>query len=448
LAVLAALIGLPFAAPPARALPPSYSLQLVHSQLALPTTIRFAPDGRLFYTELFTGRIMVYSNPTAPQPTHWATVPTAGSGEHGVLGMAFHPDFPDSAYLYVFHTGPTGIHNRIARLREQNGVGTGYTILVDNLYANAQGRFGGRLAFGPDRNLYVTIGDCCIPASVPDPSNVLGKILRLGLTGKPALGNPYGGNNPVCAVGVRNPYGLCFDPVTGYGYFTDNGPLCDDEVNRLQMGVNYGWGALDFCGGQPAGTYEPMISFTPTLGMTGCTVYRGSAYPQYAGNLFVGVCNTGSIQRVVFHSYPTMSEVDSVEVWATVPYPDTQILDVTTGPDGRIWFSTFDQIWRVFGPPSGPVGVAPARDPEALTVSPNPSSGQVRFALHGDAAFDGLDLVDVSGRSVRRWSGPVLGAVEWDGRDDAGQPVAAGVYWIRGQVGGRSITRCVVRIAR
>jgi glucose/arabinose dehydrogenase len=151
MAVLVALFGLPFAAPAARALPPGYTLQLVQTGLAIPTTLRFAPDGRLFYTELYSGRIMVFSDPTAPQPAEWGTVPTAGDGEHGVVGLTFHPDYPDSPFVYVFHTGPTGIHNRIARLREQNGVGIGYTILVDSLFANSPGRFGGRMAFGPDR---------------------------------------------------------------------------------------------------------------------------------------------------------------------------------------------------------------------------------------------------------------------------------------------------------
>jgi hypothetical protein len=303
------------------------------------------------------------------------------------------------------------------------------------------------MAFGPDRMLYVTIGDCTYPSAAPDPSHVLGKILRLGFTGKPAPGNPYGANNPVCAVGVRNPFGLCFDPVTGYGYFTDNGPLCDDEVNRLMLGVHYGWGSFDFCGGQPAGTYLPMISMTPTIGVTGCTVYRGATYPGYNGNLFMGSYTDGSVRRVVFHSYETTSELDSIEVWATVPYPETSILDVTAGTDGRIWFSTFDQIWRVLEPATTPVGVAPGPAPEEVLVSPNPSAGQVRFALNGASPFEDLDLVDVAGRQVRHWSGPLSGAIDWDGRDDAGHPLAAGVYWLRAGRGDRSITRCVVRVA-
>lgn len=181
----------------------------MHSGLDFPTTIRFAPDGRLFYTELLTGRIMVFANGTSPSPTVWATVPIATGGERGMLGMTFHPDFPDSPFVYVFHSRPSPIYNRIARLRDVSGVGQNYTVLLDSLFANALGRFGGRLAFGPDRRRYVTIGDCTLPSAAQDTSNSLGKILRLGFTGKPAPDNPYGPKNPVGAYGVRGTPTAC-----------------------------------------------------------------------------------------------------------------------------------------------------------------------------------------------------------------------------------------------
>jgi glucose/arabinose dehydrogenase len=442
--------GLALAAPIARALPPGYSLQLVHTQRAYPTTIRFAPDGRLFYTELFSGRIMVYPNGTAPVPTVWATVPIATGGERGLLGMTFHPDWPDSPYIYVFHSRPNPIYNRVARLRDQGGVGVNYTVLFDSLFANAIGRFGGRMAFGPDRLLYVTIGDCTIQSAAQNTTSLLGKILRLGLTGKPAPppGNPYGANSPIYAMGVRNPYGLCFDPQTGYGYFTDNGPTCDDELNRLFPAVNYGWGDDDPCGSQPPGAYPAMMNWTPTVGMTGCTTYRSTKYPGYNGNMFLGSYADAAIRRVVFHSTPTTSIVDSVEVWATLPPgEEVHVLDVVQGLDGRIWFSTFDQIWRVLGPESGPVAVEPPSLRERLSVTPNPATGPVTFGLPGSAPFDGLEIVDAAGRRVRHWSGPMPTTVIWDGVEDDGNLARAGVYWVRGTCAGHTVSRRWVRIA-
>jgi glucose/arabinose dehydrogenase len=444
-----ALAGLLLVASPAGALPPGYSLQLVQPGVDIPTTIRFAPDGRLFYTELYSGRIMVFANGTASNPTVWATVPIVSGGEHGILGMTFHPQFPDSPYVYLFHTRPSPTYNRVVRLREQNGVGVDYTVLMDSLFANALGRFGGRLAFGPDKNLYVSIGDCTLSSAAQDTSNTIGKILRLGPGGKPAVGNPYGPKSPLYLIGVRNPWGLCFDPLTGYGYFTDNGPLCDDEVNRLFGGQNYGWGPNDMCGGQPAGTYPPMVYLTPTVGMTGCAIYRGTTYPpSYRGNLFIGGYENASVRRVVFHSSPTTSVMDSIEDWVTIPTPDAHVLDITTGPDGRIWISTFDEIWRVLEPPHTPVGVEGTTPRADLTVAPNPSTGMVTFGLPGAGALDALEIVDVAGRRVREWSGPLAGTLTWDGREDDGEVAAAGVYWVRGLQSGRPLCRRLVRIAR
>ena len=449
-----ALAGLLFFAAPVWALPPGYTLQLVHSPLDFPTTIKFAPDGRLFYTELATGRIMVFQTGTSGGPTVWATVPILSGGEHGILGLAFHPQFPDSPFVYVFHTRPSPVYNRIARLKDQNGVGVNYTVLVDSLFANSLGRFGGRMAFGPDQTLYVTIGDCTLVSAAQDPTNTIGKILRLGLTGKPAPGSAFGAGNPVCDIGVRNPYGLCFDPVTGYGYFTDNGPACDDELNRLIPGQNYGWGNSDFCGGQPPGTYSAMLNITPTVGVTGCTMYRPSTSPYpsfYNGNLFFGTYVDASIRRVVFHSTPSGSVMDSMETWTALEIPPDQevhVLDVTTGPDGRIWFSTFDSIWRVMEKPNTPTGVGDPPVRTAMTVAPNPSSGAVTFALPGTEGFDRVEILDVTGRRVRAWSAPIDAMLVWDGRAGDGRPVEPGVYFVRAIRGGRSTYRRMVRIAR
>lgn len=442
-----AIAGLFLMASPAWALPPGYLLQQVQSGLDYATTIRFAPDGRLFYTELLTGRIMTLPNGTASGPTVWATVPVSIGGEHGLLGMTFHPQFADSPYVYLFHTKPAPVFNRVVRMRDQNGVGVDYTVLMDSMFANAQVHFGGRLAFGPDGMLYVSHGECGYSGAAQDPSNNLGKILRLGRGGKPAPDNPFGPNDPIYVFGVRNPYGLCFDPLTGYGYFTDNGPACDDEVNRLIGGQNYGWGNDDFCGGQPPGTYEAMLNLTPTVGLTGCTVYRGAAYPSYNGNLFMGTYTDGSVRRIVFHSTPTASIVDTVETWVNVPTPEAHVIDVTQGPDGRIWFITFDEMWRVLEPASA-VAVEGTHPRTDLTVAPNPSFGSVTFGLPGTGTVDELEILDVAGRQVRRWRGPLTGTLTWSGREADGATAPPGVYWVRALQAGEPISRRLIRVAR
>src|SRR4029453_11515636 len=137
----------------------------------------------------------------------------------------------------------------------------------------------------PDRMLYVTHGEQTEPDDAQETNNLNGKILRLTPGGRPAPDNPYGPTNPGVLKGVRNPFGICFDPVDGAGYFTENGPDCDDEVNLLVPGANYGWSTSDFCGSQPVGTYPALKSFSPTIAPTGCWVYRGTSYtPSLDGN--------------------------------------------------------------------------------------------------------------------------------------------------------------------
>src|SRR5262249_43254848 len=105
----------------ALAMPPGYTISPVHTGLSSPTCLRFAPDGRLFFTELTTGRIMVYPTGTSPTASVWATVPVNVVGEQGLLSLAFHWDFPDSPYVFVDHTNPSPLVNRVARLTESGG---------------------------------------------------------------------------------------------------------------------------------------------------------------------------------------------------------------------------------------------------------------------------------------------------------------------------------------
>src|SRR4030095_2622398 len=106
-----ALLVLLLAATPAWALPPGFAVETVYSNLNFPTALRFTPDGRLFYGELFTGRIIVAAVVGGPRRV-WATLDVEINGEHGLLGMVIHPAWPDSPYVYTFHTNAQPFENR------------------------------------------------------------------------------------------------------------------------------------------------------------------------------------------------------------------------------------------------------------------------------------------------------------------------------------------------
>ena len=438
--LLFCLVGLLVAAP-AAALPPGFALEHIHGPISFTTTLRFAPDGRLFFTEL-SGRVAYYPSLSFPTPVIWTTVPVYASGERGLLGLAFHPDFPDSPYIYLDFSNPSPAVDRLVRYVDWLGQAADSTILFD-VPADVNVHHGGRVAFGPDGMIYVTHGDEGDMVSAQDPSLLAGKIFRLGRGGKPAPENPWGPSNPAAVLGIRNVFGLCFDPLDGTGYFTENGPECDDEINLLALGANYGWGPSEFCGGQPAGTFQPLTLFNPTIAPTGCCVYRGGVYPaRFDGNLFFGTYNDHGVYRVRFvPGHP--DRIDSVDVFATF---DDPVIDLTVGPDGQLWVATTSDIFRFTYNQSVAVGDPDPRAQVSLSLAPNPSRGVVAIEAERAPAGARIDLLDLQGRHLRSWDVTGSRRVPWDGRIDGGSVAPVGVYLVRLSAPGFATTRRLVRL--
>lgn len=427
----------------ASALPPGFQKQAIYGNSGLPATIRFAPDGRLFVAEYFSGQILVYTNPPFGGHTVWATL--SANTVDGVPGMAFHPSFPDSPYVYFMHASTSPHFYRVVRFTDGGTQGTDYTVIFDGIRADLADHHGGRLAFGPEGMLYVSIGDKDHPADAQDPANLAGKILRLDPMGLVPAGNPFGAGNPVFALGLRNPFGLTFDSLIGTGYLTENGPSCDDEVDLLVAGANYGWDENYACGSPMAGSERPLLSFTPTIAPVGCSVYRGNKYSQFDGQLFFGSYVDRAVRRVVFQS-GNPATVESVEVFVDWPYnptiPDENVLDVTTGTDGRLWVSTLHHIWRILEPQPAAVDASNRR--VSFEATPNPFSHGILFAVPEATPLHRLEVLDIAGRRVRTWNGPIVGNLPWDGRRADGGDLAPGIYLARGvSAGGISIRRLV-----
>jgi glucose/arabinose dehydrogenase len=440
---LALLLLAPFAGT-AFAMPDGWTVRAEHTRLAFPTTLRMAPDGRLFYLERATGRVMVYPTPDAPVAAVWATLPVESSTEHGMLGLAFHPQYPDSPYVYVYYTNLSPRVNRVVRMLDMRDHGVNLQVIVDDLPAYGMYHHGGRMAFGPDGLLYVTFGDETDPQFAPESNDVRGKILRFTPLGQPAPGNPFGAGNPVYATGVRNPFGLTFDPLFGLGYFTDNGPDCDDKIELLVPGADYGWGVNAPCGTTPPGAREALAMFTPTIAPTGCTIYRSTLDPTFDGDLFFGSFNLCAVVRTHFQPW-NQRVVDAVDRSFALTGGDP-VTDVTMGADGTLWFCSTAAIWHVLPPVETAVPVGPA--PAAFRAEPNPFRGAIGFALPRGARGARLEIVDVAGRRVRSWAPPLPAAITWDGCDPAGHPLAAGVYFARLIGGDGTLQRRLVRLER
>src|SRR5262249_43240050 len=197
------------------------------------------------------------------------------SGEGGLLGLAVHPDFSRSPYIYAMQTykGPAGVRNRIVRLRDEGDHGRFDRVIFDGL-PGFTFHDGGRIGFGPDGMLYVATGETFKPELAQNLSSPAGKILRLTPDGGVPADNPFP-NSPVYSYGHRNPQGLAWEPRSGTLFASEHGPTGEfglsayDEINVIRAGGNYGCrrarprGAdrsdlrLDGAGGATGGTRVP-----------------------------------------------------------------------------------------------------------------------------------------------------------------------------------------------
>jgi aldose sugar dehydrogenase len=317
-----------------------------------PVAFDFDARGRIWFVEKAVGDVQVFDPRTGTTHRFFHVTDLITDSEQGLDGIALDPGFPRTPSVYLFAT-------RMVRGRPTDQIlrvtaGSSGSREVDVIYASLASPLhqhsGGRLIFGPDGMLYVTIGDASDPAAAQDLTSTRGKILRLTPDGEAAPGNPSGSR--VWASGIRNSFGLAFDPVTGNLWETENGPECSDELNRIVRGGNYGWGPSADCGSAtpPSDTNRdgpdpvlPLRWFTPTIAPTGVAFCDDCALgPHSVGALFFGTYNTGELWRVELSRDRT--HVRRSEVVAS---PGDLLLSLEVGPDGAIYFSTYLGILRL-----------------------------------------------------------------------------------------------------
>jgi glucose/arabinose dehydrogenase len=337
-----------------------YGERLVVDGLTNAAAFTFAPDGRIFIAERITGNIRVF-NPATGALRLFATVPDVVGTvftELGLDGIALHPDFPARPYVYAYVTRDVSGTTRIQIIRyetsRRDGTGTGVHPRVIYQSATEAGprHVGGRMLFGRDGYLYVVIGDAGTASFAQDLSVERGKILRMTARGAPAPGNPFG--TRVWSFGHRNSFGFDFDPKTGDIWQTENGPACNDEVNRIVPGGNYAWGPHQTCSTPPAAPTNtnqdgpdprrlPALYFTPTIAPTGLVFCRDCGLGRAAeGALFFGSFNDGDITRATLTS-------GRRSIAFTRPALDhgLRVLSMETSPRGRLYFSDGKAIYRL-----------------------------------------------------------------------------------------------------
>ena len=365
---------------PASAVRADFSEEPVATGLDFPVAIAFAPDGRLFYTERFSGRVRGVADPTLMNPrllpdAVYQFGPVSTFFERGLLGLALDPDFQKNGYLYVYysHRGRDSktdpYRHRVMRITVKDGRGEAPTAILDGLPIGSQSEFGkgnhngGTLAFGPDGKLYLSIGDLAVPQNAQDPDSFAGKMLRMNPDGTAPADNPfYDPKRPtspgsyVYALGLRNSFDFTFEPRLSGGqagpagkarlFATENGPSTNDELNIIEPGKNYGWDEDKISGVRmKRGYVDPILVYRKTIAPTGIVFYTGTRYPEiYRGKLFFTDWNEGRIRMATFTG---SNSVEAVGVNDDLFRHREGVVDLVMGPDGRLYFTTPTGIYRL-----------------------------------------------------------------------------------------------------
>lgn len=319
------------------------------SGLDTPWDLAWGPDGAIWVTER-PGTISRVDAATG-EITRVGHVDVVEVSESGLMGIAFHPDFASRPYVYVAHSYGSGrnIRNRLVRMRFDGTTLGEPQVLLDNI-PGAGNHNGSRLAVGPDRFLYMTTGDAGRGARAQDLSSVAGKVLRLTLDGRPAPGNPFG--TLVYSYGHRNAQGIVFHPETRVLYIAEHGPRDNDEVNRVDMGGNYGWPAVHgFCDGDTSGeeafcssndVVEPVTAWTPTVGVSGADFYDADLIPGWKGSLLVTSLRGATLFRLTLSA--DGRKVVGREALFRGEYG--RLRDVLVGPRGEVYLATSNRDGR------------------------------------------------------------------------------------------------------
>jgi glucose/arabinose dehydrogenase len=345
--LLLVTVSSPIASPPAAAASRIRAVA-VASDLNVPVGFTFLPGGVLVYVELHTGTIYFRNLATGVDRRVFRIPAVDADGTGGAIGLEVHPAWPTRRVLYAFATRDTqgGLRNQILRI---NLATRRSRVILSAVAHPSSDHHGGRILFGADRNLYVVIGDDGRAAYAQDLSrNLRGKVLRIGADGSIPPGNPFG--NRVWAYGIRNSVGLAFDPLSGRLWQTDNGPECNDEVNRIRRGGNHGWGPSADCpatnNSGPTPRFLPAHVFATPVGITGLAFCDGCGLGVgIEGDLFVADFNGGRIRRFQLNATRTSFDAGPVTV---IDHPaPVATLSIEVAPDGRMYFSTGAKIFRL-----------------------------------------------------------------------------------------------------
>ena len=418
---------------------PNLTAELVLDGLSSPTSIAFLDENNILSLEK-GGSVRLISNGQLQSQPVLQLQGVESNNERGLLGIEV---MDDKVFLYVTESGaqvegiPTegDVRNRVYSYAWDGTSLTNPHLLLDLPSGPGTNHQGGKLEIGSDNQLYVIVGEMQREGQLqnfqsgPAPDDT-GVILRINpADGSPSAGNPLSSEptDPLSkyyAYGIRNSFGIDFDPVTGKLWDAENGEDVFDEINLVEPGFNSGWkqvmGPISANTGVsesnlvnlPGSQYsDPVFSWAESRGVTDIEFFNSTAFgPSYENGIFVGDITSGTLfyfepnaDRTGLNlvNDPLLSDLiaDSDDEISAVTFGTgfTGISDIETGLDGNLYVLTYDReaegvgsLYRILPSGTGDDGtVAPSVSPPPPTATLPSVDDQDEVASEEQSSEDG-----------------------------------------------------------
>ena len=481
-------------------------VEKVTDGLEKPTSMAFLGPNDILVTEKETGKVMHVIDGQI-QDTPAIDVSVATDIERGLLGIALAKQPDGKIYVFLSYTesgndadgsdfednvDPSG--NRLYRYEYVDGQLENPTLLLDLTAIPDNGRGehnGGKIRIGPDNNVYYIVGEVGGHRTQaqniedgPEP-NGLGGVLRVTQDGDIVKDDViFGDESPLnlyYAMGIRNSFGMDFDPVTSNLWDTENGPTAGDEINLVYPGFNSGWSLIqgfsknDFMvtGATPddlvyfgKGSYsEPKFSWVTPIGVTALEFLNSSKLGTgYQNNMFVGDINNGLLYRFVLNEARNDLSFDNGYAENTGPLADREvndpkenqpivfgqgfggITDLQTGPDGYLYVLSYTgSLFRIL-PSSGNITTS-GNTPNVNTTTNDQNQQELLYnndqinpqndnsvpavivGINGDSSYSPNPISIEKGQTITWYNGDTISHTVTSGQDndkDAGEVFDSG----------------------
>jgi glucose/arabinose dehydrogenase len=373
---------------------PSLVAEIVVEELSSPTSMAFMDSNNILVLEK-TGSVRLISNGILQeQPV--LNIPVDTESERGLLGIATLED-DNTVFLYFTESDET-LRNRVYRYNWNGETLVNPTLILDLPAIPGPNHDGGKLVIGPDQYLYAIIGDLnhdgklqnFLDGPEADDTGVIFKVNPND--GSAAPNNPFvnSGDSVLSryyAYGIRNSFGIDFDPITGALWDTENGENGYDEINLIKPGFNSGWAQVmgpiarnnnnktdNDLVNFPGSIYaDPVFSWKDQIGVTDIEFLNSSKLgDKYANNIFVGDINNGNLYYFEVNDRRTGLKfdddnnnnnrhhigltdfvADNKDELSTIVFGTGfgRITDIETGPDGFLYILSYQdgKIYRIVG---------------------------------------------------------------------------------------------------